>query len=72
MADCLLDMRREKHWLKMSPLARLHAISPRHVLASVGLIAVMTALVIWSMLLNATDIVAGLLDHTGATPTRRP
>jgi len=56
----------------MSPLARLHAISPRHVLASVGLIAVMTALVIWSMLLNATDIVAGLLDHTGATPTRRP
>jgi hypothetical protein len=72
MADCLLAMRREKHWLKMSPFARLHAISPRHMIASVGLIAVMATLVIWSMLLNATDIVAGLMDHTGSTPTRRP
>jgi hypothetical protein len=55
----------------MSPFARLSAVSPRYVIASVGLIAVMAALVVWSMLLNATDIVAGLLDHTGSTPTRR-
>jgi hypothetical protein len=55
----------------MSPFVHLHPISPRHLVASVALVAVMAALVIWSILLNATDIVAGLLDHTGATPTRR-
>jgi hypothetical protein len=41
------------------------------VIASVGLIAIMVALAAWSMLLNATDIIAGLLDHPGSTPTRR-
>jgi hypothetical protein len=64
-------MMEEEDWSKMSPFARLRPIKPRYLLASVGLIAVMMALVIWSILLNATDIVAGLLDHTGATPTRR-
>jgi hypothetical protein len=64
-------MRRKEDWLKMSPFVRLHPISPRYLVASVAVVAVMAALVVWSMLLNATDIVAGLLDHTGATPTRR-
>jgi hypothetical protein len=56
----------------MSPFARLSTLRPSDAIASVAVIAVMTALFVWSMLLNATDIVAGLLDHTGSTPTRRP
>jgi hypothetical protein len=56
----------------MSPFTRLSTISARDAIASVAVLAVMTALFVWSMLLGATDIVAGLLDHTGSTPTRRP
>jgi hypothetical protein len=36
-------------------------------LMSAFLIATVGIVIVWSLLLNATDIVAGLLDHTGAT-----
>jgi hypothetical protein len=54
----------------MSPLAHLSHIRLRDVIASVAIVAIMAGVVVWSILLNATDIVAGFLDHTGSTPTR--
>ena len=55
----------------MSPFLRVSAFSPRQIIVSAAVLAAMAALVIWSMLLGATDIIAGLLDQTGSTPTRR-
>jgi hypothetical protein len=55
----------------MDPFARLPAVRLRDVLASVAVVVTMVMLVVWSMLLNATDIVAGLFDHTGTTPPTR-
>ena len=54
----------------MNPFAHLRTLHLRDIIASVAIIAIMAVMVVWSILLNATDIVAGLLDHTGEPPRR--
>lgn len=55
----------------MIPFVHHPATTLRNIFMSAFLLAVMITVVVWSVLLNATDIVAGLMDHTGVTPTRR-
>lgn len=37
------------------------------ILTSAFLVVTIAIVVVWSVLLNATDIIAGVLDQTGAT-----
>jgi hypothetical protein len=46
---------------------RITAPRLTNVLISAFLLATVGIVIVWSLLLNATDVVAGLLDHTGAT-----
>jgi hypothetical protein len=46
---------------------RIAALRLSNLLMSAFLVATVGVVIVWSLLLNATDVVAGLLDHTGAT-----